>query len=378
MSTPNRIDARRSEEGAERRRPRIVLVLGGGGMRGMAHIGVLKALRKLGIEYDAIVGTSIGSLIGAMAAGGYSIERMEEIIGGLEKGHYFRLNFSKFLTMGTRTPSMYSGSRFRERLSEILPAVGFGDFDVPFFCNAVRLETGGSVFWGSPGFDRIDLVDAVYSSCALPAIFEPYHDGNYHYMDGGLVDSLPLRFAKTLRPDVIIAVDLTVKATMKLPNYKSRWVSTMMRAFEIVEDAVLENMLHSHVDHGVALVQPKVGHMSRFDFSDVAQIVELGERETIAVLTAHAATRDLVTTEVVPGLACPVRPRDYVSVRIDRDACVGCGMCEAVCETDAFWANAGFAGDVKATVRKQSNYECTRDHACARNCPTGAVRLGNL
>lgn len=374
--------------GGEGGRPRVVLVLGGGGMRGMAHIGVLKALRTLGIHYDAVVGTSIGSLIGAMAAGGYSIERMEEIITGIEKQHYFKLNFSKFLLKGTRTPSMYSGATFRERLEQILPACGFGDFEVPFFCNAVRLETGGSVFWGSPGFGDISPVDAVYSSCALPAIFEPYHDGTYHYMDGGLVDSLPLRFAKTLRPDVIIAVDLTVKQTMKLPNYKSRWVSTMMRSFEIVEDAVLEAALHMHVDYNVALVQPKVGHLSRFDFDDVPHIVELGERATTEVLTSHAATRDLVratdarTGEAVEGLACPAHPRDYVSVRIDRDACVGCGLCEMVCETDAFWAGIGRQGadgeDPKATVRKLSNYECTRDHACARNCPTGAVRLGNL
>ncbi|QDU85893.1 NTE family protein RssA [Planctomycetes bacterium Pla163] len=375
---------RRGDADSQGERPRIVLVLGGGGMRGMAHIGVLKALRDLGIHYDAVVGTSIGSLIGAMAAGGYSIERMEDIITGIEKQHYFKLNFSKFLLKGTRAPSMYSGRTFRERLREILPACEFGDFEVPFFCNAVRLETGGSVFWGSPGFQKIDVVDAVYSSCALPAIFEPYDDGTYHYMDGGLVDSLPLRFAKTLRPDVIIAVDLTVKATMKMPNYKSRWVSTMMRSFEIVEDAVLENALHMQVDYNTALVQPKVGHLSRFDFSDVPQIVELGERATREVLTSHAATRELVRThdpatgEPIAGLSCPVHPRDYVSVRIDRDACVGCGLCEMVCETDAFWASAGHLSDSVATVRKLSNYECTRDHACARNCPTGAVRLGNL
>ena len=57
----------------------------------------------------------------------------------------------------------------------------------------------------------------------------------------------------------------------------------------------------------------------------------------------------------------------------DEEKCVGCGMCEAVCETEAFWARGE-----KATVRKLSNYECTRDHACTRNCPTAAISLGNL
>ncbi len=355
------------------RRPRIVLVLGGGGMRGMAHIGVLKAMHRLGIHYDAVVGTSIGALVGAMAAGRYSIERMEQLIQDIEKGDYFQLNFLKFLMKGARAPSMYRGERFRERLAEILPAQGFDELPVPFFCNAVRLETGGAVFWGSPGFRQISLIDAVYSSCALPGIFEPYSDGEFHYMDGGIVDPVALRFARTLAPDVIIAVDITIKAAMKTPDYKSRVMSTLLRAFEIAEEVVAEQNLHMHVDYRVALIQPKVGHLARFDFQDVANVVRLGEEEALKTLTAHAATRDLVTQEVVEGLACPVTPRDYVAIRIDSEACIGCGICEMVCETDAFWARGP-----KATVRKLSNYECTRDHACQRNCPTGAIKLSNL
>src|SRR5688572_31422873 len=89
------------------RRPRTVLVLGGGGMRGMAHIGVLRALRTLGISYDAIVGTSIGALVGALAATGIGLDRIESILAEVHKADYFRLNTLKFLLKGARAPSMY-------------------------------------------------------------------------------------------------------------------------------------------------------------------------------------------------------------------------------------------------------------------------------
>jgi len=354
-------------------RPRTVLVLGGGGMRGMAHVGVLKAMQKLGIKYDAIIGTSIGALVGAMAAGGREIEEIEKIITDVQKADYFRLNFLKLLLKGTRAPSMYQGETFKASLRKILPDVSFEDMKVPFYCNSVRLETGGTVFWGIPGFDQVPLVDAVYGSCALPGIFEPLEWEGHNYMDGGIVDSVPLRFAKTLRPELIIAVDLSIKSAHKTPNYKQRVLSTLFRSFEIVEEVLVEQALHMHVDEHVALIQPKVGHLHRFDFDEVESVVKMGETEAIKVLTSHAATRRLVTDEVIEGLACPVQPHDYVHLHIDPARCIGCGMCEVVCETHGYWAQ----GDV-ATVRKIHNYECTRDHACARNCPTRAISLGNL
>lgn len=361
------------KDGRDRRRPRTVLVLGGGGMRGIAHVGVLKAMETLGIRYDAIVGCSIGSMVGAMAAGGYSLERIESIVSDVQKQHYFRLNVLKFLMRGMRAPSMYRGATFRERLLEILPEISFDEMQIPFYCNAVRLETGGSVFFGSAGFRDVPLIDAVYASCALPGIFEPNEYEGFNYMDGGIVDPLPLRFAKTLDPDLIIAVDLSVKGSFKTPNFQGRVASTLFRAFEIAEEVIVEQALHMHVDHKTALIQPKVGHLSRFDFNDTPEVMSRGEEEALRVLTSHAATRNLVEPRVIEGLTCPVKPSDHVSIRVDIAACVGCGLCEAICETDAYWARGE-----KVEVRKFANYECTRDHACARNCPTGAITLGNL
>jgi NAD-dependent dihydropyrimidine dehydrogenase PreA subunit len=217
------------------------------------------------------------------------------------------------------------------------------------------------------------IFSIIVTPCALPAVFEPLEWEGYNYMDGGIVDSMPLRFAKTLRPDLIIAVDLTIKGTFKNPNYKRRVLSTLFRSFEIVEEVLVEQTLHMHVDHTVALIQPKVGHLHRFDFDEMEEVVKLGEREALHVLTSHAATRALVKDELIEGLTCPVTPRDYVSLHIDPSLCIGCGLCEMVCETDGYWAQGE-----KATVRKLQNYECTRDHACARNCPTNAISLGNL
>ncbi|MGK0483974.1 MAG: NTE family protein, partial [Planctomycetota bacterium] len=104
-----------------------LLVLGGGAMRGMAHIGVLRAIDSLGIKIDAIVGTSIGSLIGAMVAGNATTEEIEERLPGLAKDDYFRLNLTKFLRKGLRAPSMYSGDTFRRSLEKLIHVESFDD-----------------------------------------------------------------------------------------------------------------------------------------------------------------------------------------------------------------------------------------------------------
>lgn len=353
-----------------------LLVLGGGAMRGMAHIGVLRAIETLGIHVDGIVGTSIGSLIGAMYAGSRSVTYIEEELPGLAKDDYFRLNFAKFLRKGIRAPSMYSGETFRRSLRKLLPVETFDELGMPFFCNAVCLETGGPVFFGARGFRDVVLEDAVYGSCALPAVFEPFVWKGRHYMDGGITDALPLRFAKMLRPKRIIAVDLTVKPSHRPPSYRPHAISTLFRAFDIVETVITEQMLHMHVTPEVALIQPKLADMDRFDFDRIHELVQAGESEAMRVLTSHPATRDLVLPgdgELPEGIACPVEPREYVAIDVDPELCIGCSMCEMTCETDAFSATGSVAEAVKV-----HNYECTRDQACVRGCPTGAIRLSNL
>ncbi|MBL4771954.1 MAG: patatin-like phospholipase family protein [Planctomycetes bacterium] len=374
MSQPNDTTSPDTPRNAFPKDIDTLLVLGGGGMRGMAHVGVLRAMRELGIGFDAVVGTSIGSLIGAMVASGQELDDIERFVCSLKKDDYFRLNAIKFLFKGIRTPSVYQGNTFRASLEEILADGQFSDLKMPFWCNSVCLETGGNLFWGAPGYDDLSLVDAVYASCALPGVFEPFERDGRHYMDGGIVDPLPLRWARMLKPKRIIAVDLSIKGSFSAPKYKKRAIGALFRSFEITQEVIVEQMLHMHGGKGVTLIQPKVGHLHRFDFDEVPAVIEAGRVAAERVLLAHHLTRETVNVDGQDGLACPVEPRDYVNVHLDPSACVGCGMCSMVCESDAF---DGLNGS-PAQVLKPRNYQCTRDHACVRNCPTSAIRLSNL
>ena len=353
-----------------------VLVLGGGGMRGMAHIGVLAELERLGIGFDAVVGTSIGSLVGSMVASGRSVVEIEEIVSELHKDDYFKLNTIKFLLKGLRTPSLYQGAQFQRSLERLIGDPMIGELKMPFWCNSVALETGANVFWGSPGFQGLSCRDAVYASCALPGVFEPFEWDGKHYMDGGIVDALPLRFARLLNPKRIIAVDLSIKGTYNTRPYKKRAVGALFRSFEITQEVIMEQLLHMHGGDDVVLIQPKVGHLHRFDFDEVPAVIEAGASEARRVLTSHPVTRGMIDDQRwhdLPGVACSAAPAEYVSLHLNPALCVNCGACTMVCETDGF----GLGLDV-AQVRKPHNYECCGDYACARNCPTKAIRLGNL
>jgi NTE family protein len=353
---------------------RTVLVLGGGGMRGFCHIGVVRAIERLGLVVDEVVGTSMGAVMGALYAAGLDSRRIEEVAGEISIKDYFRLNLLKFLVRGYRHASVYKGRTFHQTLKKWLPHAAFGELQRPFFCNALSLTTGASRFFGLPGSDTVPVADAVYASACLPTIFEPMAMEGDHYIDGGMTETLALRIARARRADLVIAVDLSHRDLHVDTAYKASLPHILFQTYEVMGQALNEHNLHRYADDRTVVIKPKVSHLGLLDMPDINEIVRLGERESLEVLTTHPLTRYLCRPEAVAEEDRMVsRPRDHVHLDVDMNACIHCGICAATCVTQGYAAVP--IGDV---VRKLHNYECTRDMACERNCPTGAIRLQNI
>ncbi|HEX5050257.1 MAG TPA: patatin-like phospholipase family protein [Planctomycetota bacterium] len=366
--------ALRGDDGDLGRPRKTVLVLGGGGMRGFCHIGIVRAIERLGLQVDEVVGTSMGAVMGALYAAGLESRQIEVAAGEISLKDYFRLNLLKFLVRGYRHASVYKGRTFHELLRKWLPYASFEELQRPFFCNAMSLTTGASRFFGLPGSDTMPVADAVYASACLPTIFEPMGIEGDHYVDGGMTETLALRIARARRADLVIGVDLSHRDLHTKVPYKASLPHILFQTYEVMGQALNEHNLHRYADDRTIIIKPKVSHLGLLDMPDVQEIVRLGEREALEVLTTHPLTRYLCRPEVVAEEDRMVqRPRDHVHLDVDMNACIHCGICAATCVTQGYAAVP--LGDV---VRKLHNYECTRDMACERNCPTGAIRLQNI
>lgn len=353
---------------------RTILVLGGGGMRGFSHIGVIRAIERLGLHVDEVVGTSMGAVMGALYASGADSQQIEEVASRISIDDYFRLNVVKFLVRGLKHASVYKGRTFREFLRESLPQKSFAELARPFYCNAMSLTTGGSAIFGLKGAPSVPVAEAVYASACLPTIFEPALIAGDHYVDGGMTETLALRIAHARNADLVIGVDLSHRDLHKATPYRASLPHILFQTYEVMGLALNEANLHRYADDRTVIIKPKVSHLGLLDMPDVQEIVRIGEKEAMEVLTTNPLTRYLGDPEVVADEDRNVaRPRDYVELQVDANACIQCGICAATCATQGFAAVP--LGDV---VRKPFNYECTRDMACERNCPTGAIRLGNL
>lgn len=270
--------------------PKTLLVLGGGGMKGMAHVGVVKALEEAAIQPDAVIGTSIGALIGTLMAGGLGWREMVEIARKLKKEDIVSVNRRALWFGGLRATSVFEPGNFREWMDRTLPAHHFSELILPLRFNATSLVTGEEVWFGTGHRQDVGLVDAIYASCALPVYFPPARIGNDYLTDGGILNVLPLAEAASWNPKKVIAVDVGADLMPPSADYFDQGlIAVHDRVLNLTLLKQRDACLHQHRELPMVYIRPKIGHLQTFDFERNQFFMEEGYRAASEALSKAAA-----------------------------------------------------------------------------------------
>lgn len=175
---------------------KLGLVLGAGAARGFAHIGVLEVMFEHRIPVDIITGTSIGALIGGLYATGTDIYFMES--------YAKKIDLSRFLDFSLRDGGIVRGRRIEGLLRILTGNKSISQLNIPYACAAIDAVTGKSITFSEGG-----LYEAIRASISMPGIFAPYEINGEHYIDGGTLERMPIRAARDLGADIIVAVDVS-------------------------------------------------------------------------------------------------------------------------------------------------------------------------
>jgi NTE family protein len=288
-------------------RPRVGLALSSGGALGLAHIGVLKVIEEAGLPVDVVAGTSMGSIIGALYAIGYSPREIERITLGLDWSEIFsdrlerselpmknrkrddRYLFSLPVVAGRpRLPAgLISGQKIYNlfaRLSwPVLEVEDFTTLPRPFACVATDLGTGKAVV-----LDHGYLPDALRASMSIPSIFTPVHLDGRVLVDGGIIRKLPAEDAKNLGADIVIGVDVSGEL---LPADKlNNIVDILNQTIDITLDP--DHQRQKHLCR--ILIMPQVGRFDTRDYAKARELIAAGEAAARAQFEELVALADSV------------------------------------------------------------------------------------
>lgn len=342
--------------------PRIALVMGGGALKGLAHVGALRAIREAGIEPALFAGSSIGALVAAAAASGRDPDELTTRALAVRRRDLFRINHMGMLMERMQARSIYLEGPLRTLCEELVEDGTFEDLAHPLLVSAVDLERGLPVVFGRPGFRQVRVRDAVYASCALPGFFPPGTVGDRLCIDGGTMDNLPVNIAG-LDVDAIIAVDVGIADVPLMQGVADQgFASIFMRAATMMMHEMQQATLDTWTGPPMLLVRPKVSHIGWFSFTHVEQLLEMGYDST------RQALRHLLDALAAPG---GIYPRQEMEIRVDRDRCTGCGLCAA-----HYPALMALDRQQRAHPLEPVHDFSPADAAFARCCPVEAITVG--
>ena len=244
--------------------PKIALVLGGGAVRGFAHIGVIKTLEAHGIMPDMVVGTSAGSVVGALYAGGYSGFELQKIALQLEQ--------ESVGDWALPDRGFVKGEMLQNFINKALQNRSIDRLRKPFAAVATELQTGEMA-----AFRRGNTGMAVRASSSIPGVFQPVNIGGKEYVDGGLVSPIPVKVARGMGADIVIAVDISNK-----PRYGkvSDTIDIMLQTFSIMGQTIGRYEL-AEAD---VVIRPQTGRIGATEFDQKHLAIMEGEKAALSAL----------------------------------------------------------------------------------------------
>jgi len=283
-------------------RPRICLVLSGGGARGMAHIGVLKVLEELKVPIDCIAGTSMGAVVGGLYASGMTAAQIDATMRSVDWQEAFRdapprrdlafrrkqddRNFLVRLPLGLKHSQILlpkgfiQGQKLQETLRQLtLPFSNSTDFDLlptPFRAVATDLVSGDAVL-----MDKGDLSIAMRASISAPGVFAPVETQGRLLVDGGLAENLPIDVAREMHADILIVSDVSFPLQARSALDSALRISNQMLAILVRKDADRQRATLAASD---ILVEPVLGPASSTDFTAANSTIAAGENAARAML----------------------------------------------------------------------------------------------
>lgn len=277
---------------------RIGIVLGGGGVRSMAHIGVLRELTKLGLPIHHVAGTSAGSIIGALFAAGIPLNRVEQEARSL--------NWRTIFEPSILWRQAITGVRLMRYLERLFgERTTFESLQFPLSITAVELVHGRMVV-----FDEGPLLPAIRASIALPGAIRPVvGDNGTLFVDGGVLGTVPTQTLRQAGCDVVIAVDVR-GAWGVMPNRVQRWRRTHLihRLAEVMTGYITDLAL----EQADIVLRPDVGGIGSFDVGKIGQCIDAGAeaivelRDRLSTWTPARNAADMVQSgSIADGVPVP-------------------------------------------------------------------------
>ena len=256
---------------APKKVPKLGLALGGGAARGFAHIGVIQVLEENGIKPDLVVGTSAGSLVAAFYASGKTGAQLQWLADTMDESQLTDWTIP-FMSRG-----MLRGEALGRYVNSQLNGAKIEDLKMPLGIVATDLQTGDGIL-----FRRGDIATAVRASSAVPSVFEPVRIGNKDYVDGGLVSPVPVRSARQMGADIVIAVDISSRPE---DAKTSDMLKVLLQTFSIMGKSISQlEMAQAEV-----VVRPALPDVGSAEFTARQKSIEAGRAAMKLALPALKA-----------------------------------------------------------------------------------------